>query len=197
MVLILYSVTVILGITGLFAAGKDTAAEYLAAKGFQHISLSTILREEAKARKIEPTRENLIKLGTKLKNQQGYNTLAKRAHHKIKNSAVITSIRHPAEVIYFKKNPNFYLVTIDVPASIRYKRAKKRARPGDNIDSFEQFLTLENQERVKGGGQELDAVLVKSDDTIDNSGSLSHLYRQLDELISKMTEDKNNEQPTA
>jgi dephospho-CoA kinase len=182
-VLILYSEVVILGITGLFAAGKDTAANYLEAKGFQHISLSSILREEAKKRKVEPTRENLIKLGTDLKDQEGYFTLAQRAQARIKDKAVITSLRHPAEVSYFKKMPNFRLIMIDAPADIRYKRAKKRARLGDNIESFKQFIALENKERNHGGGQELDGVLEKSDYRIDNSSDFNHLYRQLDELI--------------
>lgn len=180
----------ILGITGLFAAGKDTAAEYLATKGFHHISLSSILREEAKARKIEPTRANLIKLGTELKNQKGYDILAKRADQKIKGNTAITSIRHPSEVEYFKKISNFRLITIEAPASIRYERAKKRARSGDNISSFEQFLALESQERAKGGGQELNPVLAKSDNTVDNSGSFNHLYQQLDELIRITNNDQ-------
>lgn len=184
----------VLGITGLFAAGKDTAAEYLETKGFQHISLSSILREEAKARKIEPTRANLIKLGTELKIEEGFFTLAKRAHQRIKSHAVITSIRHPVEVTYFIKIPNFYLITIEAPAKIRYERAKRRARSGDNIESYQKFLALENRERMKGGGQELDAVLTQSNFTIDNSGDFNHLFKQLDELMGKIARSQSDEQ---
>ncbi len=42
----------ILGITGTFAAGKDTVAEYLKTKGFSVFSLSDAIRDECAARVI-------------------------------------------------------------------------------------------------------------------------------------------------
>ncbi len=53
----------IIGLTGANASGKGEAASYLKSKGFEYYSLSDILREEAKRKKIEPLRENLIKRG--------------------------------------------------------------------------------------------------------------------------------------
>ena len=58
----------IIGLTGANASGKGEAAGYLKSKGFAYYSLSDILREEAKLRGIEPSRENLIKLGNELRN---------------------------------------------------------------------------------------------------------------------------------
>ncbi len=40
----------IIGVTGKMGAGKDTFAVYLGKKGFIHISLSDIIRQEAVAR---------------------------------------------------------------------------------------------------------------------------------------------------
>ena len=37
-----------IGVTGTLGSGKDTLAAYLVSKGFEHISLSDLIREELK-----------------------------------------------------------------------------------------------------------------------------------------------------
>ena len=59
----------IIGLTGTISSGKSTVAEILIKKGFEHHTYSDILRLEAKKRNIEPTRQNLQKLGNKLKEE--------------------------------------------------------------------------------------------------------------------------------
>ena len=68
----------IIGVTGSYASGKDSVAEYLIKKGFQHFSLSDEIRKELKKRKIKETRQNLIKLGNELRKKHGNEILAKR-----------------------------------------------------------------------------------------------------------------------
>jgi len=51
---------IIIGITGTNASGKDTAADFFKAQGFNIFSLSDILREEARRRDLAISRENLI-----------------------------------------------------------------------------------------------------------------------------------------
>ena len=177
----------IIGITGLFASGKDTVANYLASKGFDHFSLSAILREEAKEQNIEPTRENLIALGSSLKEYEGHDVLAKKSVEKISGNTVVTSIRHPREVIFFKnKFPDFKLIIVDADPKIRYERAVKRARSGDSIGTFEEFIITENEERGKGGGQEFDEVFKLTDIKINNDGNLDELYQNIDRVIDKL-----------
>jgi len=53
----------IIGLTGTMASGKDAVADILKKKGFICLSLSDEVREEAKNRQIELTRENLQILG--------------------------------------------------------------------------------------------------------------------------------------
>lgn len=182
----------IIGITGLTASGKDMVAHYFVEKGFQHISLADILRKEAQRRGLPLTRANLVELGTQLKEEVGYNVLADRALKHIKKNAVITSIRHPAEVTLFQKLPTFKLVYVRAPVKLRFKRAKLRARPGDSTDSFAQFLKLEKAERDGGGGQALDEVISMADYTIDNSKDLSYLSSQLDRFLIKLKNDHKN-----
>lgn len=176
----------ILGITGLSTSGKDTAANYLVSKGFEHVSLSAILRAQARKQKIGMSRESLIKFGTEIKEKEGHAILAKKAlaQINIKKNTLITSIRHPLEVKYFKSLlPNFKLIVVEANPKIRYQRAVERDRSGDAIGSYQEFLKAEAIERGKGGGQEFDEVFKLSDETIHNNGSLAELYNQLDRLI--------------
>lgn len=176
----------IIGIAGLLAAGKDTLADYLVKKGFDHFSLSTILRKEAQKRGVEINRENLIELGTNLKDEQGYEVLAKRALEKIKKDTVVSSIRHPKEVEYLKKSSNLKLIEIFADSKIRYQRMLNRARETDADMSFNGFILSERRERQSGGGQEIDKVVKLADYRIDNNTSRENLYRQLDQILKKL-----------
>jgi len=60
-----------LGLTGPSAAGKGEIAKILIAGGFCYISLSEIVREEARKRNIEMSRENLQNLGNSLRKEFG------------------------------------------------------------------------------------------------------------------------------
>ncbi|MDR3048629.1 MAG: AAA family ATPase [Elusimicrobiota bacterium] len=179
----------IIGLTGSYASGKDTAADYIIRKfGFEHFSLSDIIREEMKAQGVEPTRENLIVFGTKLRAQNGNGVLSKMAIKKTDSGKnyCITSIRHPDEVLELKKNANFILIDIDAPAKIRFERMKKRNRNGDPQD-FDTFVKLEQKEsQEEGSGQQLSKTAALADIKITNdSDDVKNLEKQIDALIKK------------
>lgn len=179
----------IIGVTGLYASGKDTVADYLVKnKSFDHFSLSDILRQEARRRGIEANRQNLIKLGTDLKIEEGHEVLAKRALEQIKNKTVVSSVRHPREVVYFQNNTNFILFDVFADPKIRFDRMKNRNRGDDNHLSFEEFIANENIERQKGGGQEFDAVIELANFHLDNNKDFDHLYKQIDDILVKIEE---------
>jgi dephospho-CoA kinase len=148
----------IIGLTGMNSSGKDAVAEYLVRKkGFIHCSLSDELRKELRLRGIIPSRENLIKVGTDLRRKNDNAELARRVSKNIKKGKnyVVTSIRHPAEIIELKKNKDFLLADVFAPAKIRFERMLKRARPGDP-ETFKEFLELEKKEsKTRGPGQQL------------------------------------------
>ena len=66
----------IIGLTGKNAAGKGEIANYLKTKGFVYYSLSDVIREEATKRGLEHTRDNLIRLGTEMRETHGNSILA-------------------------------------------------------------------------------------------------------------------------
>ncbi|MDR0822342.1 MAG: AAA family ATPase [Endomicrobium sp.] len=179
----------IIGLTGSYASGKDMAADYIVKKfGFKHFSLSDIIRDEMKAQGIEPTRENLIVFGTKLRAENGNGILSKMALKRTESGKdyCITSIRHPDEVLELKKNDGFVLVDIDAQIKIRFDRMKKRNRAGDPQD-FDTFVKLEQKESQKeGSGQQLSKTAALADIQISNdSDDVKNLEKQIDDLIKK------------
>jgi len=96
---------IIVAVTGFYQSGKDTMADYLIKKGFFHISLSDILREECKKRKKYRGRDDLIKMGNELRLKHGNGVLAKIALKRAKNKEkiVISSVRNVGEVKELRK----------------------------------------------------------------------------------------------
>src|SRR5688500_2816517 len=137
----------IIGLTGRNASGKGEVAEYLKARGFAYFSLSDVLREELAKIKKTVTRENLIWLGNKLRNERGPSVLADKILDKIEDDRhyVIDSFRNPEEVIAFKRTKEFVLISVEASQSKRFERIKARAREAD-ATTLEDFITQENKE---------------------------------------------------
>ena len=179
----------IIGLTGKNASGKGEVANYLKAKGFAYFSLSDELREEARGKGVETTRENMIKLGNQLRDEFGAEYLASKINNKIKKNEkdnfVVDSIRNLGEIEELRKNKNFILVGVDAPVELRFKRVMERGRAGD-AKSLEEFKELEERENLKNKtGQQLDECLKAADKLIINGGSLEELYDKVDRLINK------------
>ena len=172
----------IIGLTGANASGKGEAAGYLKSKGFEYYSLSDILREEAKARGIELSRENLIKLGNELRTKNRPSILADLVikNIKAKGNYVIDSIRNPFEVKALRKLSGFILIGIDAPVEIRFKRAIARKRPGDP-ETLEEFVEKERKENITDpANQQLENCLKLADTVIVNDSTIEELHKKLD-----------------
>jgi len=146
----------ILGVTGFFCAGKDAMAEYLKSKGFVHISLSDMIREEIQARGQEVTLPRLTEVGNELRRRYGAGILAVRALRRMNQYSryVITSIRHPGEVETLRLRRVFVLIFVDAPRRLRYERSVARARKGDSLPTFEEFVASEKRQMA---GEDPDA----------------------------------------
>jgi len=178
----------IIGLTGGNASGKGEAASYLKSKGFEYHSLSDILREEARARGIELTRENLIQLGNELREKNSPSVLADLAIKKIvdKNKCVIDSVRNPFEIKALRKLKGFTLIGIDAPAEIRFKRAVSRKRPGDP-KTLEEFIEKEREENLTSStNQQLENCLKEADILILNNSGLEDFHKRIDEKIAEI-----------
>jgi len=179
----------IVGVTGLAASGKDTVAQYFDAKGFKHISLSSILRDLAREEGVPIDVKHLTDLGNGLREKYGHGYLAKKALENISGNATISSIRQVGEVEVLKANPDFVLIAVEAPVEIRFKRLQDRGRT-DDVKNLEDFKEIEaKQAHGTGGAMNLQAVMEAADYRIDNSGDLNQLNNKLDDLYAKITED--------
>ncbi len=181
-----------IGLTGKNGSGKGEAAKYLQAKGFSYFSLSDALREEAKARKIEATRDSLFALGNELRAKHGAGVLAQRVLAKLRpgTNYVIDSIRHPAEVAVFKPFEYFSFVEVYADPRIRFERMKNRARENDPT-TFEAFCELEKREarNATSTSQRLDETIDLADFRVSSNHDLPELCAELDGLLLKLTEN--------
>ena len=184
----------LIGLTGSYCSGKDTVAEYLVKeKNFGHVSLSDELRKVLNSRNIETTRENLIRIGTELRGQEGSGVLAKLAlqHIPENKNFTVTSIRHPAEVEALKVRKDFILVNVDAPAVKRFERMEKRNRHGDP-KTFDEFLASEKRESQDSGpGQQLKKCMeLATVHFINDTDSLPKLYSKIEALLEKLREPR-------
>jgi deoxycytidylate deaminase len=127
----------ILGLTGSFGSGCSTLMKALIDFfGFKGVSLSKYVKEEWKSRNPQKKsevipRNELQTIGNELRERHGTDYLAKKAIGEAKDSIeagfslVFDSIRNLGEVQAFReKFPNFFLIAVDCPTTLRWKRVK-------------------------------------------------------------------------
>ena len=179
----------IIGVTGNYASGKDTVADILQEQGFIHISLSDLIREHMKKNDIKITRENLIKAGNQLREENGPDILAKRAIEKFQdnNNYVISSIRNPSEVETLQTREDFFFVNVTAPEEVRLKRLVERNRENDPKTLEELRVKEAKENSIDSNAQQLNKVAHMTKFKIVNQNSLEVLKEKVKELINKLT----------
>jgi len=125
-------------------------------------------------------RDNYIKTANKTRAKYGNNIYSRRILQRINpiNNYVITSLRHPEEVMELKKHPDFVMFFIDAPSRIRFERILKRNTRQDP-KTWEQFLTLSKREESKGSGQQLHKMRKMSHAVIFNDATKQVLKKKV------------------
>ena len=181
----------IIGLTGTMASGKDAVADILKKRGYIYLSLSDEVREEAKNRNIEVTRENLQALGNEMRKNEGAGILAQRVLMKItdpQKNYVINGIRNPAEVAELKNWPSFYLISVDAPQQMRFQRMMTRNRPSDP-KLFYMFMKADNKDQGIGeeeSGQQVASCMKLADVSIFNDFSLERLIDKVNFMVQQI-----------
>ena len=160
--------------------------KFLAERGFQALSLSDVIREEAKRLARPVTREVLVELGNELRRLHGAAALAERIFARLdpEKNYVIDSIRNPAEAKVFKRRRDFLLAHIQAPQRLRFERLRQRNRESDPR-TFEEFLALEAKEAASADSshQQLDQTISMADVTLENGGPLRDLQEKIKRLL--------------
>lgn len=161
--------------------GKGEIVNILEEMGFSYITLSTMVREEARKRGIAEEREKLMEVGNSMRAQEGPGVLAKRALEKIRESGhdkwVIDGIRNPAEIDELKKEKSVYIIGVFANKDLLVERILSRARESD-AKSREEILRKIERELGVGepeNGQQVEKCMAKADIIIDNEGTLEEL----------------------
>ena len=176
----------IVGLTGKFAAGKGTVANYLREQGFAYHSCSDVLREELAARGVPESRENLHAIGNELRRDGGPDVLARRIAARLGDGGdhIVDSIRNPAEVAALREVPRFFLLGVDADRRVRFRRLVARGRQGDPT-AFDVFAALEDQETnsTDPTTQQLHATFALADEVVQNDGTVEELRALVDTLL--------------
>jgi dephospho-CoA kinase len=173
----------LIGLTGTNGAGKGEAARFFIDNGFAYFSLSDIIREELQNSGQEVTRDNLIRMGNRMRERLSSDILARMVMKKIKGKAVIDSIRNPKEIEFFRKQDRFVLLSLDAPAELRFRRVQTRGRK-ESAASLREFLAKEAQEMSRREkGQQLQTCMEMADFSIWNDGTLEELHQKLEEFL--------------
>ncbi len=169
----------VVGLTGANASGKGEVASWLAGRGFRLHSLSDVVRERAAAEGLPPLREHLIRLGNALRAEGGPGALAHAILPRLGDRDVVDSIRNPAEVEVLRARPDFVLLGVRAGEETRFRRSRRRARPGDP-ETLDEFRRRERQENSDDpAAQQLAATFRLADRVLENDGSLADLHRDL------------------
>ena len=163
----------IIGIGGSNGAGKDTVGALLAERhGYLFISVTELLRDEARKRGLPVERQHLRDISAEWRRAYGLGVLVDRAVA-VFNAApagayvgvVMSSLRNPAEADRVHELGGT-MVWVDADPRVRYQRVQSadRGRSGEDNKTFETFLQEEAVEMRRQSGADvatLDSLAVK------------------------------------
>ncbi len=174
----------VIGIIGTIGAGKDTAGDYIASKlGIPSFQISSPLKQMCAEIGVEPTRENLIALGTKLAAELGDGYLAQHILDHMASEAVITGMRQLGQIAVLKASSNLKLISIDADPRIRFERTQKNGKLGE-AKTLEEFISREQAENSAPNVQRLFECMELADYHLVNNGSTKDLYSALEGILT-------------
>ena len=136
-------------LTGMPGAGKSTIAEGLKPKGYEIINMGNAVREEAKKRNLESTRDNLGKLMLELREKNGPGAIAELIKSQIESSTanviLIDGVRSNDEIQILRKFGVVKLLAIHASTDTRFDFLQKRGR-SDDPQTIEHFEERDNRE---------------------------------------------------
>lgn len=184
----------IIGVVGTLVSGKTEVAQYLVQeRGFLHLSLSTLVRDETRTRGLETTVANLQDVGNSMRRTHGAAALVHLLRPRMEtlpggSQLVIEGIKNMAEVEELRKWPNFVLVATDAPQQLRFDRGVQRGRPGTPSELSE-FKKVDERDRGIGEphwGQGVDACIAAASFTIPTDSTVDALYKELEAILSTL-----------
>lgn len=174
----------IIGLSGTNGSGKDTVGHMLAERhNFLFVSLTDMLRKEAKRRNQPVERPVLREISAEWRRKSGLGVLVDKAkefyeaQQTLYDGLVVASLRNPGEADRIHELGG-QVIWVDADSHIRYDRIQAnkhtRGRSGEDEKTFEQFLADEMAEMNSSGDEatlNMSAVKERADMTLLNNGN--------------------------
>lgn len=171
----------IIGISGTNGSGKDTIGHMLAERhGYQFVSVTDLLRDEARKRSKPVEREVLRTISAEWRREGGLGVLVDKAialfnkNPDAYNGLVMASMRNPGEADRIHEL-NGIIVWTDADPLVRYNRiqtnAASRGRVAEDTKTFEMFIDEEAAEMSSSGDSatlDMSAVKERADVFLNN-----------------------------
>lgn len=174
----------LIGVGGTNGSGKDTVGHMLTERhGFLFVSVSDLLRTEAKRRNLPIEREVLRTISAEWRREFGLGVLIDKAIEQYEQAngrykgLVAIPMRNTGEAQHLK-DLGGSLVWVDADPKVRYQRIFSRMRTAEDNKTYEEFLAEEQAEMHHSGDEAtLDTAGVKkisdifmenNDDDIDS-----------------------------
>jgi len=178
----------VIGAVGDIGSGKDEVLKYLRDRyGVPYISTGDIVRQMALEERVEGTRENLEAISKRCFTDMGRGCFVRMAGQEIIKSgwkvAGISGVRSPEDVAVMKEmfSSGFILVRVDInDPRVRFERVRLRGERRDPL-TWEAFL---EQDRNEEQEFQISSAEALADYSLDNSGTLEELHRQIDQLVT-------------
>lgn len=170
----------IIGVAGTDGAGKDTVGEMLAGRhGWLYVSVTDILRREARKRNLPLERQNLRQISAQWRRENGLGVLVDKAVEQFESQKdkykglAIASLRNPGEADRVHELGG-KVVWVDADPRIRYNRIIARKRGTEDEVTFAEFMAEEKAQSQHSGDEailSLDDVKAKADIFLENNGN--------------------------
>jgi dephospho-CoA kinase len=126
----------IIGFVGMPGSGKSVASSVARDMGIEVLVMGDVIRQEALRQGLEPTDQNLGKIGNQLRDSCGPAAVAEKTMVKAmatgKDIIVVDGLRSKVEADFFRANATeFYLIKICAPPEARLKWIEARGRSDD------------------------------------------------------------------
>lgn len=170
----------LIGLAGTNGSGKDTVGDVLSEqKNFLFVSVSDLLRDEAKKRKMPIEREVLRDISAQWRRESGLGVLVEKAvqeYNKFEGKytgLVVASLRNPGEADTVH-DLGGKVVWVDANPKVRYDRLASRQRSSEDNKTFDEFIAEEQAEMSHQGDKATlnsSGVKEKADVFLENDGN--------------------------
>jgi len=182
---------IVIGLVGATGSGKDTVADYLKDEyKVQRMRFADPLKETLSIYFDKFSKEDQAWLALQFRNRFGDDILSRALRKRIDEGEgviMINGIRFWEDFHFIKSYTNSYIIFIDVPQKIRWKRTTTRGEKTDDAMSFEKFKETEQVETEKY----VPEIGAKADFVINNEKDLEHLKQETDRVMKEI--EGNNE----